>query len=104
MDKANLQLVLRESYEKNDEACVILHFMDGSELLINQLPSFFSLHMLVNLEYFCDEHKIVESVIIPYSCVLYLTVTSKENLKIINDFEFKERMKNYESVIPVSDK
>lgn len=95
MDKGNLQIVLRESFEKDNGVCVIFHFIDGSELLINQLPFFFNLHMLVDLEYFCDEQKIVESVVIPYSSVLYLSITSNENLKIINDFEFKKRMNEY---------
>ena len=82
MDKQNLIMVLEECF-KEEGNCAILHFLDGSQLLIDKKPKHFSSHMSVNVSYDVNTETIIEQFIIPYSSVLYVTLSNVENLRIL---------------------
>ena len=82
MDRQNLILILKEHLEKEGNG-VYLHLVDKSELLTNIMPKFFNLHMRVKKQYTIGSDIVTEIVCIPYTSVLYITLTNSENLKII---------------------
>ena len=82
MDRQNLILIVKEHLEKEGNG-VYFHLADKSELLINIMPKFFSLHMRVKKQYAINSDIVTEIVCIPYTSVLYVTLTNSENLKII---------------------
>lgn len=82
MDKQNLILIVKEHLEKEGNG-VYFHLADKSELLINIMPKFFSLHIKVKKQYTIGSDIVTEIVCIPYTSVLYITLTNSENLKII---------------------
>ena len=84
MDKNSLIILLKECFETEGN-CAYLHFVDGSTLLIYNLPIFNNLHMQVQNEYFVLSEKVSEIVCIPYTSVIYITLTNSENLRIINE-------------------
>ena len=86
MEKTSLTVILNECFEK-EENCAILHLADSSDLLLFDKPSFFNLHMEAILESKYDDNIIIEKCMIPFSSVLYVTVISRENLKIVHDYE-----------------
>lgn len=82
MDKNSLTIILNECFEKEGN-CAYLHFVDGSNLLINVLPTFFNTHFSVVNEYEINANKCREVVCIPYASVIYITLTHADNLKVI---------------------
>lgn len=82
MDKRSIQLILKECFEKEGNGAY-LHFIDGSQLLIGLYPKFFNLHMQVKNEYDINCERVSEIVCIPYSSIIYITLTNAENLRII---------------------
>lgn len=84
MDKQSLILILKECF-KEEENGAYLHLIDGSTLLINEIPSFNNLHFQVENKYTVNlEDTVEETICIPYSSVNYITLTNSENLRIIS--------------------
>lgn len=84
MDKTSLMVILNECFEKEGNSAY-LHFVDGSNLFINSLPSFFESHVRVISKYEINGKIISETVCIPYGVVMYITLTNSDNLKIIRE-------------------
>ena len=82
MDKQSLILILDECFEEEGNVA-ILHFNDGSELLINSKPRNFNSHMIVDSSYSVGMETINEQFIIPFISVLYITLSNVENLRIL---------------------
>lgn len=82
MDKQNLIIVLEECFNEVGNIA-ILHFNDGSELMVDSKPKHFSSHMKVEINYDLNGENIFEQFIIPYTSVLYVTISSINNLKIL---------------------
>ena len=82
MNKNNLVVLLNECFEKEGN-CSYLHLVDGSELLINELPTFFDAFLRVNQKTVMESDEINEVVCIPYGSVMYITLTNVDNLEII---------------------
>lgn len=82
MDKNSVWVLLNDSFNDKDD-CVILHFIDGSGMLINNKPNFFNLHMSVEIKKEYDGEIITEVNHIPYSSILYIIETNVKNLNII---------------------
>ena len=82
MIKNNLVVLLNECFEKEGN-CSYLHLVDGSELLIKELPNFFDAFLRVNQRTVMESEEINEVVCIPYSSVMYITLTNFDNLEII---------------------
>ena len=68
MDKASLILILDDCF-KEDGNCVVFHFGNGSDMLVGSKPSFFNLHMSVDMEQNYNGDIVHEVVHIPYSVV-----------------------------------
>lgn len=85
MDKNNLNIVLNEHLMK-EENCAFLHLSNNSELLIFEKPHFFNLMMEVEIKHEYGSESIVEKCYIPYSSVVYVTMSNKDNLKIVSDY------------------
>jgi len=83
MDKTSFILVCNENFNK-EGTCMILHFIDGSNLLINKKPIFFNLHMEIKIEFNVEDEVVMEKCIVPFSSIMYVTVTSNKNLKLIS--------------------
>ena len=82
MDKQVLMLVLNECFNEEGNFAN-LHFMNGSELIVDNRPEYFSSHMKVNSSYELYGETVNEGFIIPYSSVLYVTLSNVENLRIL---------------------
>ena len=82
MDKQNLRIVLEECFKEVGNVA-IFHFTDGSELMVDKKPNYFNLHMGIEVKYDMDNETIIEHVIVPYSSVLYITISNTNNLKIL---------------------
>ena len=81
MNKTEVITILKDCF-KIEGNCVFLHFIDGSELLVQSEPTFFSSNMSVDIEY-NNEKSFVEKCYIPYNSILYITVTTIENVKFM---------------------
>ena len=90
MDKTSLVLKMNECFAE-EGCCVILHFIDGSDLLVRKKPIFNNLAMEVPLEYIYDNEQIVEKCFIPYTSILYITITSVDNLDRISKSYYNEK-------------
>lgn len=84
MDKNSIIIILKECFETEGN-CAYLHFVDGSNLLIYHLPIFNNLHMQIQNDYSVWSEKVSEIICIPYTSVIYITLTNSENLRIINE-------------------
>lgn len=93
MDRQNLIVIVNEHLEKEGNG-VYFHLADKSELLINIMPKYFSLHMRVKKQYSIGSDIVTEIVCIPYTSVLYITLTNSENLKIIANHYSKNEYRN----------
>lgn len=93
MDRQNLILIVKEHFEKEGSG-VYFHLGDKSELLTNTIPKFFNLHMRVKKQYAIGSDIVTEVVCIPYTSVLYITLTNSENLKIIANHYSKNEYRN----------
>ena len=82
MDKQEVIITLTEHLVSPDKGAY-LHFIDGSNLLINNKPQFMGMHMRILSEYEINLEKVREVICVPYSSVIYITLTNSENLKII---------------------
>ena len=91
MDKNSLILILKEHFqgEGSEGNGAYLNFVDGTNLLIAGFPSFFSSHFVVENKYALNGEEICETVCIPYSSVIYLTLVTLDNLKKLYDYENK---------------
>lgn len=82
MDKGEVMVILREHLVSSDKGAY-LHFIDGSNLLINNMPRFMNMHMQILSEYAINLKQIKEMICVPYSSIIYITLTNSENLKIV---------------------
>lgn len=82
MDKNEVVLILKEHLVSPDKGAY-LHFIDGSNLLIYSTPRFMNMHMQILIEYDINLKQVREMVCIPYSSIIYITLTNKNNLDII---------------------
>lgn len=89
MDKTSLVLKMNECFAE-EGCCVILHFVDGSDLLVRNKPVFNNLAMEVNLNYVYDNSDIVEQCFIPYASIMYITITTVDNLNKISKSYYNE--------------
>lgn len=85
MDKQTLMVICNECFDVKGN-CAYLHFVDGSNLLIKDKPQFFSVHMQVRNTYELNLKEINELICIPYSSVIYVTLTTIENINAVNDY------------------
>ena len=83
MDKNSLILILKEHFQGEGSEG------NGANLLIAGFPSFFSSHFVVENKYALNGEEICETVCIPYSSVIYLTLVTLDNLKKLYDYENK---------------
>lgn len=97
MDKHSLVLICNECF-KEEGNCLIIHFVEGGELLIDKKPTFFNLNMQVAIESHYDDEIIVEEFYIPYSNVLYIIKTNVDNLKTIYKYKNQQFRINYDAV------
>lgn len=88
MDKNSIMIILKDYLEEDDDNCAILHFNDGSELLIYNVPTFFNLIMSVKVYREFGEDKIEEKIHIPYSSIIYITTSNSNNLKIAYYYQY----------------
>ena len=77
-------VVLNECFDVEGNVA-ILHFNDGSELMIDNKPHFFNSHMGVDSSYDVYGETVDEQFIIPFSSVLYITLSNVRNLKILSN-------------------
>ena len=90
MEKQSLILVLNGCFNEEGNFA-ILHFVDGSELIVDNKPQYFSSHMKIEISYDVNrEGTVNEEFVIPFSSVLYITLSNVKNLDILS--------KRYESV------
>ena len=103
MIKNNLVVLLNECFEKEGN-CSYLHLVDGSELLIKELPNFFDAFLRVNQRTVMESEseEINEVVCIPYSSVMYITLTNFDNLEIIAKQYEKQYEEQYQPLADVT--
>ena len=81
MDKQNLILLCKEHFSTANN-CLYLH-LNGSDVFVGSLPNFYNLHMECKRKYTMGSKVIEEKVCVPYSSVVFVTLTNFENLDII---------------------
>ena len=85
MDKKTAILILKECFEVEGN-CAFIHFVDGSDILIQNKPNYFGTSMSVESEYKYGEEIVKDVCFIPYSSILYIIVTNIENLRIATEY------------------
>ena len=93
MEKRSALLVLKNCFKEEGQIAFV-HFIDGSNILINNMPNFLDLIMEVKLEYAYGDDEITDICYVPYSSIMYITVTTTETIKKLSEFneELKSQM------------
>lgn len=83
MDRTNVLYSLKNYFK--DGNCVFLHFIDGSELLVDSEPEYDDFVMHIPLKIKCFDDMLNETYCVPYENILYIVKTTKENIKKLRD-------------------
>lgn len=86
MNKNDVRLALNECFEK-DGNCAVLYLLDGTSLIIQQKPAFFNVILRIELNFKHGDEIIKETVILPYSSIMYITITSFENMEKFSEIK-----------------
>ena len=84
MEKTSVISIVEKCFEKEGN-CIVFSLIDGSEVLINEKPSYFNLHLSANARNNYNGKTVCEVYNIPFSSILYITETNVRNLRIVQE-------------------
>lgn len=97
MNKTNIINLLNECFESEGNCCY-LHLTDGNELLVMEEPKFFDNVLSANQKSVINSNEVHEVVFVPYTSIIYITLTNEENLKLVAE----QYMEQYEPLNEVT--
>lgn len=100
MDKNTAIIILKECFDTEGN-CAFLHFTDGSDLLIEKPQQYFDTAMSIESEYTYGDKTVKDVCFIPYSSILYIIVSNKENIRIAQEYNMQQAMMEYKNIEPL---